>query len=286
MITFKDMVETKKEVKDAWKFREKIITTEASFDFMQTINVKTAAQINHLFGRFFNQPKKAVAHTWERKNNYNNMPRKIELQLSKAGIGATDEGDRIRVYDCLIEEKENYLGAKGLVQDVIKDNDVYDKLFKTLSPKGQDVLKALKESVEVTNIENPKATEFTYPLNISDEEKEIFGLKKDVLDLSNNKTYILLEDVGKEIHVEVKSEKKKEENQYTYDRGVVFKVNSLDIKNEKDFPYLLFMHYHLPEFQAAFDKYIEVTKEHKERWAKFKELMNSKIAKYVILYKM
>jgi hypothetical protein len=287
MITFKDIIETKIAIKDAWEFKETINNTEASFDYMQTINLHTAAELNKLFGRFFNLPKKAVAHVWIRKNKYNaNSTRKIELQLSKSGVGATSEGDRINVYDCLIDDKDNYYESKGYIGDIINDAEVYDKMFNVLSPKGQDVLKALKEVTETTKVKHPKSTAIRYPLTISQEETEAFGLSDGVLNSSKSNTYIELKDDSKEMVVEVKNEKKKENDQYSYDKGVIFRINSLELNNEKDFQYLLFIHYHLDEFKMALNKYLEKTKEHKDRWTNFKELINSRIAKYVILYKM
>jgi len=98
MITFKDIMDTKIAMKDAWDFREKIKNTEASFDYMQTINCKTAEQVNSLIGRFFNQPKKIAAYTWKRKNKYNSTPNNIDLQISKSGMGATHRGNRIDAY--------------------------------------------------------------------------------------------------------------------------------------------------------------------------------------------
>ena len=97
--------------------------------------------------------------------------------------------------------------------------------------------------------------------------------------------FIELKDDYKEMVVEVKSEVAKNTNQYTKE-GTIFKINNLDMNDEKDFQYFLFIHYHLKEFEDAFSQYMEKTKEHKARWTTFKELMNEKIAKYVVLYKM
>lgn len=286
MITFKDIMDTKLAMKDAWDYREKIKDTEASFNYMQTINNKTAEQLNTLLGRFFNQPKKLVAHTWLRQTKYNSngTPRKIELQMSKSGIGATGQGNRIDVYKSLIDT-DSYYESKGLVGDIIDDKIVYDKTYNVLSPKGQDVLKSLKEAKEVSNIQHPKSTTIKYPLKLSEEEQETFQLINKMVGDNKEDAYIELKDDYKEMVVELKTDNAKNPNQYTRE-GVIFKVNSLDINNEQDFQYFLFIHYHLKEFEEAFSKYMETTKEHKARWTTFKELINEKLAKYVVLYKM
>jgi len=284
MITFNDIMDTKIAMKDAWDFREKIKDTEASFDYMQTINCKTAEQVNSLIGRFFNQPKKIAAYTWKRKNKYNTTPNNIDLQISKSGMGATHRGNRIDAYTKLLDD-DSYYESKGMVGDVIDDKEVYDKTFACLSEKGQDVLSALKEAREASNIKHPKSTTIKYPLKLSEDERECFNLKdKSIVDFTED-AFIELKDDYKEMVVEVKSEVAKNTNQYTKE-GTIFKINNLDMNDEKDFQYFLFIHYHLKEFEDAFSQYMEKTKEHKARWTTFKELMNEKIAKYVVLYKM
>jgi len=285
MITFKDIMDTKIEMKDAWDYREKIKTTEASYNYMQTINNKTAEQMNTLLGRFFNQPKKLVAHTWLRQTKYGgNTPRKIELQMSKSGIGATGVGNRIDVYKSLIDT-DSYYESKGLVGDIIDDKIVYDKTYNALSPKGQDVLKSLKEAKEASNILHPKSTTIKYQLKLSEDEQDTFQLINKLVGDDKKDVYIELRDDNREVVVELKTDNAKNSNQYSRD-GTIFKINNLEMNNEQDFQYFLFIHYHLKEFEEAFSQYIETTKEHKARWTTFKEVMNEKIAKYVVLYKM
>jgi len=285
MITFNDVMETKVAMKDAWDYREKIKATEASFNYMQTINSKTAEQMNTLLGRFFNEPKKLVAHTWLKQDKYNSnaTPRKIELQMSKSGIGATGQGDRINVYKELIDT-DNYYNSKGLVGDIIDDKDVYEKAYNILSPKGKDVLKSLKEARELSNIQHPKSTTIKYKLKLSEDEQDAFKLINKMIGDNKADVYIELKDDYKEVVVELKSDNASP-NQYTRE-GTIFRVNNLDMNDEKDFQYFLFIHYHLKEFEEAFSQYIETTREHKSRWTTFKETINEKLAKYVVLYKM
>jgi hypothetical protein len=283
MITFKDIMETKIAIKDAWDFKEKVCNTEASYDFMQTINTATAKQSVALIGRFFNLPKKAIVHKWKHKSKYGGT-NDMELQISKSGIGGTYAGSRIQVYSSLFEE-DSYYGTKGLVGDVIDDQEIYDKTFKILSIKGQDVLSALKESREVTKIKSPKSTIVKYPLLLSQEEQECFRIVNNSVLPIKQHAYIELRDDDREMVVEVKSKHAQDTEENQRD-GIIFKVNSLDMMEEKDFQYLLFIHYHLSEFETALTQYIEKTKDHKDRWEKFKEMMGAKIAKYTILYKL
>jgi len=284
MITFKDIGDTKIAMKDAWDYKEKICSIEASYNYMDKINTTTATQMNTLLGRFYNQPKKAVVHTWIRKNKYNANGQKMELQMSKSGIGATYAGGRIDVYTGLIT-KDTYYESKGLLKDVIEDKKVYDKVFNFSSEKGKSVLKVLKEAAEETKIQHPESTTIKYSLKLSEDERECFGLKeRGILD-NKDDAYIEIKDSYKEMTIEVKSEYARSINNYSTE-GLIFKVNSLDINDEKDFQYFMFVHYHLNEFENALRQYQDSTEEHKGRWTKFKEIMNEKLAKWLILYKM
>jgi len=287
MIEFKDIVEAKIAMKDAQSFKEKVCNVEASFNYMDKINSSTAAQMNALFARFYNKPKKGVIHTWIKANKYNSSGQKIELQMSKSGIGATYAGGRIDVYRSLIT-KDSYYGSQGLVKDVIEDKEVYDKTFNFISEKGQGILKALKDAVKETKIEHPENTTIKYNLTLTEDEKKCFGIKEhQAKENIYADAYIEIKDDYKEMTMEIKSEylKSNRTNHYSHDDGL-FKVNSLKLNDEKDFQYFMFIHYHLDDFEKALTQYKETTKDHKERWTKFKKIMNEKLAKYIILYKM
>ena len=287
MIEFKDILETRVAMKDAKSFKEKVCNVEASFNYMDKINSTTAAQMNSLFARFYNKPKKAVVHTWIKSNRYNSGGQKIELQMSKSGIGATYAGGRIDVYRSLIV-KDSYYGVQGLVKDVIEDKEVYDKSYEFVSDKGKGILKALKDAVEKTKIEHPEATTIKYNLTLTEDEKKCFGIKEQqAKENIHADAYIEIKDDYKQMTMEVKSEYAKNHGNNNYSNNdELFKVNELNLKDEKDFQYFMFIHYHLNDFEKALNEYKETTKDHKERWTKFKEIMNEKLAKYIILYKM
>jgi hypothetical protein len=276
MITFKDIELTKAELGDTIKFIDNINKIECAASMIYDINYDAAKKASLLIGKFYNQPKKAIAHTWKRQSKYGGM-NNTELQISKSGIGATSGyRTQIEIYDKVLQD-DGYNGSKGLIGDVIDDKEIYEKTLSNLPEKGKSVMNSIKEAREESNIQMPKFNTIKLPVNLSKEEMDIFHIKE-------NNAQISINDSDREVYICF--EYPIPSDGYNRTEKQVFKLNQLDIDNETEFQYILFVHYHLPEFKLALEQYIAATKDHKERWAKFKELMNDKLAKYLMLIKI
>jgi hypothetical protein len=278
MITFEDIKQTKDNMEKAIELIDNIKTYPSTFKYINDINTNSMNKINQLIGKYYNQPKKCVVHTWKNNNN-SGYTNKYELQISKAGIGRTPSGySQIQKFEKIFSDETGWRENKGLIGDVIKDKDIYEKTLNNLSDKGKEILKIVKEAYEKSEIELYDKNRNVKKIEISNDEREIFNLKI-------NKLYIEIEDGYNQVNVHI-LKNINENNGYGYGDKSLFLINNLNETDSTDYLYILFMQYHYDEILNTLNKYIEDTKETKEKWTKFNELLNEKLAKYLILTNM
>jgi hypothetical protein len=272
MITFKELNETKDELKDAKALKNRLKTIESAYDKQTRFNRKLMQQLNILIGKYFTEPKKAYAHEYKDSNGKTTAT----LQISKAGIGRTlSWNTNITPFTALINtnEQQYTYSNKGLIGEVIIDKNIYGKVHSHLSSNGQYILESLKEVYENNKVVPPDCNKLNIAIRLSDVEKNILNVKKE--------TYINIIDRGRVPTISISKEKDTDE--YTYTNGQVFCLNDIDLNNERDFIYALYTQYHSKELNDALDKYLAETKERMDVWNNFNEELKEKLAKFLVL---
>jgi len=77
-----------------------------------------------------------------------------------------------------------------------------------------------------------------------------------------------------------------EKSQNNYEDNCIFTLNILDLEDEKDFIYNLFVNSHAEEIEKAINDYTKKTNENLVTWKKFNEELTEKLAKYLVLMKL
>jgi hypothetical protein len=269
MITFKDVVETKKEMQNAIKLIDRTKNMESTTEYITKVNSKSAETINKLLGKYYRQPKKITLDSRIRNSNgYSSS--KINIQMGKSGIGYTSWGSNMTPFNKLIcLEKNQY--HNGYIGEIITKPELYEKALLNLSDKGKEVLKLLKEAYEETLPIEGDSIERTFDIPISPEEKSVmnFGNKMATITFSDDRS------------IQIKISKNNNTNS-RYDDNE-FTIDELDINDREEFLKILFVENHAGELNKIIDDYLIETKEIRTKWENFEKAFNEKLAKYTML---
>jgi hypothetical protein len=275
MIGFDELNETKKELKEVNEVVEESNKLTSACDYARTINGKFLPSINRLIGKSLNQSVKANVQTLEFPDEDNNERKiKYTLEISRKGIGATSQNRyQIEVYEKLFNENDRYGNyTKGFMIDVIDDENVFNKTLEYLNPKGKEIMKVIREVRQKTNVGIPQPTQIHKSFKFSNGEKEFFSLG------SNEGLIEILDDDGN-VEFEVSGIKEKQ----GIEKTSLFSIHALNMESEEHFAYLLFVKKHKKDFDDAIIEYKKETKEKKESWEKFDEMMKERLAKFILL---
>ena len=269
MITFKDVIETKNNLKDANALKNRLEQTNSSYSEQTHMNNKLMQNLNVLIGKYFTEPRKAYAHEYIDAMGKTTAT----LQISKAGIGKTPQwGSNINPFGSLLENDTSYYHSKGFIGEIIANKEIYDKVYSHLSKNGQYILQAVNETYEKHKIENPEEFNIYTKISLNNYEQALF--KTDIV-------YIHICDDGNTPTVKIR--KDKESKSSWDDHGVIYELNDIHIDKEEDYLFMLFTNYHAKELNDALDNYIEQTKERTAIWNNFNDELKQKLAKFLIL---
>lgn len=274
MISFDNLVETKKELDNTNQLFDRIQQTKSIYATIQAKNHSLMNTTNRLLGKYFREPKKAIIHHYGEKTTSQYYGGGYSLQLSKRGIGKTSGyRNQIEVYGGLIH-RSAYHDSKGLIGDVIEQKEIYEKTLEHLSDEGKEILTAIKEIYDQAKIKDTEQVNLTQEIKLTTSEKNILG---------TNTLHLCISDRGE--HIDIAFNKAKDGSS-SYRNGDVFDVNSLSIDDAKDFIFCLFVENHYQEINIAIDKYIMARQDDLNTWNKFEEMFNEQLAKYVLLEKI
>ena len=273
MITFKDIIETNKQLGKTQELINSIQKTESAYRYETGLNSKLMEQLNKLVGKYFTEKTKAYVHDYYDEKN---KIKSATLQISKAGIGKTGQyNTNITPFRELItsDGREGYYNSDGLIDTVIADKEVFYKCISHMSTNGKYILNTLKEVYEHHKINDPDSSKVVTKFKALPDEIEIFGQENLFIHINDNN------------NVRLEISKKKENDRYS-NNETIFELNSLDIEDEKDFMYNLFVNNHVEEITKAIKDYKEITTERLNTWKNFNEELNEKLAKFLILMNM
>ena len=274
MITFEDIEQTKSALNDAVVLQDRLLKTKSAYDTQTNMNRKLMQELNKLIGKYFTEPKKAYVHEYKDTVGKTGST----LQISKCGIGKTPSyNTNITIFGELIDNYDGYsYSSKGMIGEVIRHKNIYDKVYSHLSANGQYILKSLKETYEHNEITNPDKNELVIEIPSNKSERNVLNMSK---------TFIRITDRGHTPKIII-SRKKEEESSYQRTNSVVFCLNDIKMNDERDFTYFLYTQYHVKEINDALDKYLEQTKERMDVWQGFNDELKQKLAKFLVLMEL
>ena len=271
MITFEDIINTNKQLGKTQKLIDIIKKTASAYSYEDNLNRSIMRNLNKLIGKYFTEKTKAYVHKYYDKQGIE----KGTLQISKAGIGKTNAWNtNITPFYNIIrdENEEDYYYRGGIIDTVINDNIVFKKCLSHLSDNGKYILNSLKDAYKNNKIKDPDNSTITTKIILSSEEAHIFKKKELLIYMSDDS----------DVNLHITNEK----SQNNYEDNCIFTLNILDLEDEKDFIYNLFVNSHAEEIEKAINDYTKKTNENLVTWKKFNEELTEKLAKYLVLMKL
>ena len=268
MITFKDIVETNKQLSKTKKLINTIKKTESAYRCEATFNSRLMQDMNKLIGKYFTEKTKAYVHNYYDKSSKSEPS--ATLQISKAGIGKTNRwSTNITPFQHIISDAsdDSYYDNKGMINTVINNKVVFDKCLSHMSENGKYILNSLKEAYEHNKINDPDTSEIITEIKALPEEAIIFKKIDLFIKISDNS------------NVTLNISRIKKDDSYS-SNGNIFQLNSLNMKDERDFMYNLFVDNHAKELEKAINDYKEITTERLNTWKNFNEELNEKLKSF------
>jgi len=268
MITFNDIIGTKKELNDTIKLVERVKNLDSSYNYEKKLNEDLMKNANTLIGKYFREKVKAKFHTYI---DVNNGTTSETLEISKSGIGRTPKYcSNICLFERMVGEthSSSYYDS-GLINDVITEKEIFEKAKSHLSENAVYVLDSIKEVYEKHKIKPPASTNKQVRLGLNPEESNILSKQILHIDLSDSHNGIRMafsknKDTG-------------------YRQSQIFELTSLELSSEPDFIWLLLVNNHREEITNIINNYIEETKENLDTWKAFNEELKEKLAKFLVL---
>jgi len=280
-ITFEQIKETKDNIKGIRQFVNKNCNRKTFYSEKQSISSDIMGKINILGGKYYKPTIKADLKTMKNCKGYGG---EYKLQQGRSGFGyCSSWRTNITLYTGLFD---NSCGV-GFLVDIIDNKKMFNIVKNNLNVNGQNVLDIIKNNYEKNTISKPNKISIYYPINISQEERETFKVKKD-------NVFIKIFDAGYTLYITIEQNKnpnisrKITNNDYDDDddegSDTIFSLNKLSNSDEDEaFLRYLFINNHKNEFDEAIKQYISKSKEENDRWINFRDDFIQDTAKYFML---
>jgi hypothetical protein len=266
--TYKPLIEIKNTFEKVEEFKTKLRNTPSAFNTINVIDSQSMETINKLLGKYYNQPRKTTLKTITPRASESRWDYGTRIEFSKSGIGLSGK------YSCILQKYTSLTkGEKSFIEQVIKDDAVFDAAKKCVSQNGQDILDKLKIIVK----NNPISPCDNYSNNI---KLKILPEERTLLNIGDTEKYIQLSD-GYSIDIEFGTPNNNSYKSFSED----FSISSLSSAPEM-FIYNYIAYNHLSEFNNALDEYVKTTSVKVAQWKKFEDDFNLELSKWLVLNKL
>ena len=267
MITFKDVIETNKQLNKTQALVDRITKADSAYSHESELNRTLMVKLNKLIGKYFTEKKKAHAHTYVDASGI----KEATLQISKVGIGKTHiYYSQINTFDNIVANP-NGKGYRqnGFIDTVVDDDKIFDECISHMSENGKYIFNSVKETYSKYKITDPDDSKVTTPIKATPEEAVMLGQSKLFIHITDDRNLSLSISTNSNIE--------------QYHNRDIFTLNSLKLDNPEDFIYNMFINNHATEIETALNNYQKLTDEKLKTWKDFNEALKEKLSKFLVL---